>query len=46
MLQCLDLLTIKTVAAFRNVGDTAYAMSHAAVEACDWLQSVALTGIR
>jgi len=46
MLQCLDILTIKTVAAFRNVGDTAYAMSHAAAEAFDWLQSVALTVIR
>jgi len=44
MPQCLDILTIKTVAAFRNVGDTVYAMSHAAAEACDWLQSVALTG--
>jgi len=40
------ILTIKTVAAFRNVADAAYAMSHAAVEACSWLHSVALAGIR
>jgi len=28
------ILTIKTIAELRNVGDAAYAMSHAAAEAC------------
>ena len=37
------ILTIKTVAELRNVGDAACAMSHVAGEACGWLQGVALT---
>jgi len=32
--RCLIILTIKTVAEVRNVGDTAYAMSHLSAEAC------------
>jgi len=46
----LNHTTIKTTDELRNIGDAAYAMGHAAAEACTvhsgWLQGVALTGIR